>query len=425
MEKKTYTLNDGYIDAVIDFQEGEPLLLRDATVKGLQLRIGKRRHTWEFYSERRDHGERRYTCKALGHYDRGFRAGYVSGGRGPSMAGEVYIGPQPALQRLPDHVDVETARNKARAWAVKAIEGTLPVGKREGVKFADAFADYVDYLERKAASKGKAPRWAKNVRQLGAQLLLPKWGTWSLTEMSERPDAVADWHRDAVKLAGPTSANHAARVIRALYKRRAKRDLRLSKVNIPTAAVEMHTERGEQKGMAAKDFPAWFKAWQAIESPVRRAYHMVDLLTGARPGELARCRWQDLSDDALTIGDAKAGNDIVIPLTPAIRGALALAPKGKPEDSIFPGCAQVGHREPGLPASCHALRRTFKTIAQNESGVSEEVSAYLLGHQPEGMSQKYLLKWAMRNGTAIKEGQQKISRTMVRLLHQHRKRMTA
>ena len=142
-------------------------------MKGLQLRIGKRRHTWEFYSERRDHGERRYSCKALGHYDRGFRAGYVSGGRGPSMAGEVYIGPQPALQRLPDHVDVETARNKARAWAVKAIEGTLPVGKREGVKFADAFADYVDYLERKAASKGKAPRWAKNVRQLGAQLLLP------------------------------------------------------------------------------------------------------------------------------------------------------------------------------------------------------------------------------------------------------------
>jgi hypothetical protein len=41
------------------------------------------------------------------------------------------------------------------------------------------------------------------------------------------------------------------------------------------------------------------------------------------------------------------------------------------------------------------------------------------------MSQKYLLKSAMRNGTAIKEGQQKISRTMVRLLHQKRKRMAA
>ena len=163
----------------------------------------------------------------------------------------------------------------------------------------------------------------------------------------------------------------------------------------------MHAERGEQKGMAAKDFPAWFKAWQAIELPTRRAFHMVN------------------------IGDAKAANDIVIPLTPAIRNALAPAPKGKPEDLIFPGCAQVGHREPGSPASGYALRRTFKTIAQNESGVPEEVSAYLLGHQPEGMSQKYLLNWAMRNGTAIKEGQQKISRTMVRLLHQKRKRMTA
>jgi hypothetical protein len=39
---------------------------------------------------------------------------------------------------------------------------------------------YVDYLERKAASKGKPPRWAKNVRQLGKQLLLPKWANWTL-----------------------------------------------------------------------------------------------------------------------------------------------------------------------------------------------------------------------------------------------------
>jgi hypothetical protein len=33
------------------------------------------------------------------------------------------------------------------------------------------------------------------------------------------------------------------------------------------------------------------------------------------------------------------------------------------------------------------------------------VSAYLLGHVPEGMSQRYLLKWAMSSGTAIREAQ--------------------
>ena len=126
----------------------------------------------------------------------------------------------------------------------------------------------------------------RNVAKLGERILLPRWTGFTLAEMSERPDDVEDWHRAAAKEHGPTSANHAARVLRALYRRRAKRDLALSKVNLPTAAVEMHAERRAQKGMTVADFPSWFAAWKAIESPVRRAYAMVNLLTGARPGSL-------------------------------------------------------------------------------------------------------------------------------------------
>jgi len=62
---------------------------------------------------------------------------------------------------------------------------------------------------------------------------------------------------------------------------------------------------------------------------------------------------------------------------------------------------------------------TYKTIAQNEYGVPDEVSAYLLGHVPERMSQCYLLKWAMSSGTEIREAQAKISRTMVVLLRRN------
>jgi hypothetical protein len=109
-----------------------------------------------------------------------------------------------------------------------------------------------------------------------------------------------------------------------------------------------------------------------------------------------------------------------VPLTPAIRDALKLAadaaPDHKPNDLIFPGCAQVGHREE-LPARGNAPRRTYKTIVQNDCYVPDEVSAYLLGHVPEGMSQRYLLKWAMSSGTAIREAQEKISHKMVALLH--------
>ncbi len=124
-----------------------------------------------------------------------------------------------------------------------------------------------------------------------------------------------------------------------------------------------------------------------------------------------------------TIGDAKAGNDIPIPLTPAILDALKLATKAAPDhepgDLIFPGCAQVAHREQ-LPTRGRALRRTFKTIATAHCKVPDDVSAFLLGHVPEGMSQKYLLRWALSSGPAIREAQATISREMVRLLHRRR-----
>jgi hypothetical protein len=39
-----------------------------------------------------------------------------------------------------------------------------------------------------------------------------------------------------------------------------------------------------------------------------------------------------------------------------------------------------------------------------------------LGHVPEGMSQRYLLKWARTSGPAIIEAQRKISQTIMALL---------
>jgi integrase len=420
MEKRTADLHDGFVDALIDFAEGKPMLLRDGEVKGLQLRLGKVRHQWQFYNERSDHGKRIYTCVPLGHYDRGGRSRAVIGGRdkGPVVTrfGE-YIGPQPTLQRAEDHVDVAAARDKARVEAAKAITGTLPVGKRDSVKLGEAFEDYCLYLEAKAASRGKPPRWAKNVRHLGKQIILPKWAKWSLAEMSERPDAIADWHAETVKRHGATSANHAVRIVRALYRKQAKRDLRLSKVNLPTAAVDFAVERREKKGMAPAAFPAWFKAWKELR-PIRRSFHLTNLLVGARPGELARTKWGDLDADTITIGggNLKAGNSVPVPLTPEIRKAIAiLGERGDADALIWEGCSQASRDD--LPATGNELRRTYKSVATSVCGVPDDVSAFLMGHVPEGMSQKYLLRWAFSSGAAIEEAQGKISAAMMRLLH--------
>ena len=257
--------------------------------------------------------------------------------------------------------------------------------------------------------------------------------------MGERPDAVADWHKATVKRHGATSANHCARIIRAMYRRRAGLDRTLNVAFLPTSGVRLAKEKGEQKGMMAAAFPAWFAAWSRIPNATRRGYHLACLLTGARPGELARTCWRDYDAKAhvLTIGEAKAGNTIEIPTTPEIEAAIKLAATdstivykshGKEfvhkktvargsDDFIFAGCQFIQARNrTELPAIGHALRRTYKTIATDHCGVPDDISAALLGHVPEGMSQKYLIRWARTSGPAILDAQAKISRTIMQLL---------
>ena len=423
-KKFTSRLSDSVIDALWDQNRDKPerfpFIVRDTEVRGFQIRIGRRKLTWQFEHERSDHSKRIYTCKALGFYDPN------------AHVGRIY---EPA----PWHVDCEAARKAATVISGKIIEGTAPASKRAGVKFAEAFAAYVAYLEHKAAEHGKPARWAYNVQALGNKIMLPKWSNWTLGEMGERPDAVADWHKEVVRKHGATSANHCARIIRAMYKRRAGLDRTLNVAFLPTSGVRLAKEKGVQKGMMAADFPAWFAAWQMIRNQTRKGYYLANLLTGCRPGELARTRWRDFDRKAhvLTIGDAKAGNTIEIPTTREIEAAIKLARTDStivykshgreflhkktvargPDDFIFAGCQFIQARNrTELPTIGHALRRTYKTIATDHCGVPDEISAALLGHVPEGMSQKYLIRWARMSGPVIIRAQATISRTIMALL---------
>ncbi len=118
-------------------------------------------------------------------------------------------------------MDIAAARNAATVKRADAIKGLPKVNAQEGATFAQAFdggyeisenghrvrfEGYLQYLERQAKEAGKPPRWADKVRSLGKLYMLPKWKNWSLAEMSERPDAIADWHAEQVKIVGATSA---------------------------------------------------------------------------------------------------------------------------------------------------------------------------------------------------------------------------
>lgn len=417
---------DAWIDAAIDFAQDQPelrgIFWNRGAPEGLRLYIGKRAATWQYFSQRRDHGSRAHTFKTLGRYNRGhYFPGIPASGRGQHDA--------PPIHRAEWHMDYRAACNKATVERAGVIQGTPSVNPGAGPTFAQAFdggyeiiegrkpvkiEGYLQYLERQAQEAGKPPRWADKVGSLGRVYMVPKWGKYRLIEMSDAPNAVAEW---CAGIKSATSANHISRIMRAMWRRVAKRDPNLQFDNYPTRAFEKRKERGEQKGMIVRDFAAWYETVKALP-PVRHAYHLCNLLTGARPGELARTPWANVADDALTIGNAKTGNAIPIVLTPEICACLKMAtdavPDHKPDDLIFPGCESNLDRDK-LPVRGHALRRTYRTFAHSLK-VPDDIGNWLLGQAPEGVKAHYLLKWSMANNAAIVAAQHKISRAMMAAL---------
>ncbi len=385
---KPRKLSDPHIEALREF--GTLGTFADSVVSGLRIRVGVHRTSWLFFQRHRIKGKRSTTFRALGTW--------------PLM-------------------DVAKARKEALIVAGKVAGGTIDPSKREAIKFETAFTAYLAYLATKAEKNGKPPRWHDNVKKLGDKIILPKFGKWTLIELANSPHAVADWHDDVTKENGPVSANHCARVLRATYKRAARRDISLP-ARLPTSAVEFNDETPSQKALDFKKFPAWLKAWRKIDSATKLAYHLTALLTGTRPGELARLRWANVKHNErnLVIGKAKAGQDIVIPITEEIAAALQMARDDAeqlglavaPDSLVFPGCSQISAREV-LPARGNMLRHTYRTVAA-DLGVDDLMIHFLMGHAPDGISQKYVATLILANGPAMRAAQERISARMLKEL---------
>jgi integrase len=380
---KPRRFTDANIEALQDFELRGTF--RDTGVVGLRLRVGVRRMSWFFFQEHRKHGTRSTTCKLLGHW--------------PAM-------------------NVADARKDALKIAGRIAADRIEPGKRSAAKFADAMDEYLAHLVRQSERRGKPARWAKNVRSLSRLYLTPQWGKWPLAEMSGSPAAVRDWHIQVTKDAGPTTANRCVQTMRACYKHAAKLNRSLP-IAFPTSAVVMNAEKPSQKALAFEDFPKWKEAWDKIEAPIRKAYHLFCLLSGCRPGELARLRWIDVHDNeqSFTIPNAKAGRDIVLPCSEEIAAALRMARDAAKEGAelVFPGLSYIDYRDAGLPVKGQALRHTYRTICADLE-IDELISHYLMGHAPQGISQKYIATLILQNGPAMRAAQERISKRIVSLL---------
>jgi integrase len=366
---------------------GEPLPARvvwDRVVPGLHARIGRNRTTFVFQKEHQTHGKRGVTFRRLGFF--------------------------PAMR-------VADARKLALIEAAKVAAGRIEPGKKSALKVDAALDSYIEHLK----GRPKGQTWARNVESISRVHIRPEFGSWPLAELAVVPARIQEWHKKITKRSGPVAADHAAKVLRASFRRAARLDRSLPPFN-PTSAVEYNPQRRSQKALAFKDFPKWLRAWEKIDSPTRRAFQMINLLCGARPGELARLQWKDVlpRERCFVIRSAKIGDDIRVafslPIVRELKRARDAAIEGNPY--VFPARAGghiVKFDVDQLPAWGMMYRRTWRTVAA-DVGVDELIAHFSLGHVPAGISRGYVAKMILSSGSAIRKAQRDVSRRMQELM---------
>ena len=413
--RKPRLLSDDHIEALREFADDQSSLLGyypDSKVFGLNIFLGAKSTVWRFRQQSRIKGKRSSVFKTLGNW--------------PAM-------------------DVDEARKQALIYSGTVAAGTAAPGKRQAMPFKAAFENYLVHLKVQAEAKGKPPRWWLTASKLSEAHIMPQWEGWTLAEMSQNPRAMKTWHARLSKTV-PTTADHCARLIRACYREEARLDRALNPAALPTSGIRLGKIKVSKAVLDFPDFSAWRKSWDKIENPVHKGYHLAALLTGCRPTELALIRESDIDLAArrLVIRNAKAGNDISLPITGEIAFALAMAINAPPQtitmkglrgmkpgevrvverkklhheiaapDLVFPGVRQAGHRS-GLPVSGNALRHTFRSIAVSLE-ISEMLISFLMGHSLQGVSAKYTNELMIANSEALRTAQEKISRRIFELL---------
>jgi integrase len=413
--RKPRLLDEKHIEALREFADDDPKCCGyypDSRVFGLSIYLGAKSTVWRFRQQSRTKGKRSSVFKTIGNW--------------PST-------------------DVDEARKQALIYSGTVAAGTAAPGKRRAMPFKTAFENYLTHLKSQAEAKGKPPRWWANASKLSETHIMPQWSGWTLAEMSQNPRAVKTWHAKLSKTI-PTTADHCARLIRACYREEARLDRTLNPAASPTSGIRFGKIKVSKAVLDFPDFSAWREAWDQIENQVHKGYHLAALLTGCRPTELAMIRESDIDLEArrMTIRNAKAGNDISIPITREIAFALALALNAPPQlikmkglrgmkpdlvrlverkklhhevaasDLVFPGVRQAGHRA-RIPVSGNALRHTFRSIAVSLE-ISEMLISFLMGHSLQGVSAKYTNELMIANSEALRVAQEKISRRVFELL---------
>ena len=145
--------------------------------------------------------------------------------------------------------------------------------------------------------------------------------------------------------------------------------------------------------------PDWFDAVQKIHIPAVSACLQIILLTGARPGEVRRIKWQDVNIQwkGIVIRDKVEGTR-EIPATPYILHLISSLPRRN--EYVFAGlrAAVIANPKELHDRACkvagiegltlNGLRRSFKSLTE-WIAVPIGIRGQLMGHKPSATAEKH------------------------------------
>lgn len=250
-----------------------------------------------------------------------------------------------------------------------------------------------------------------------------------LTEIT--PERVTAWLKQEAERR-PTRARGAYTLLRAFINWCSEHPDYKHQANAEACAAratrqELPKKRAKRDALLREQLPAWFAAVREVQSPVTGAYLQALLLTGARPGELAALKWDDVDFQwhGLTLRD-KVEGERTIPLTPYVAGLLrdlkarnespppaprrlrasanaeSAAPVWEPSPWVFasPRSATGRNTNPnathdracaraGIDAlTLHGLRRSFGSLSEWVE-CPAGVVAQIQGHKPSATAEKH------------------------------------
>lgn len=401
-------LSDKAIIALPFAPSGQQHIIRDTELPGFFVIIGKRTKAFMAQGDLRVNGKRQSIRIKID--DVGEITAREARAKAKELLGSIARGvdPRPKAQ----------SSNDAQADAIDTSGPTLRA----------AWARYRDsHLKRKGRSEGTIENFRDHVERLMAD-----WLDQPMSVLGNDPSVVAARHEKITGENGPYIANGCMRSLRAIYNH-ARKTARSLPAENPVFAVDWNSEKRRNTALSLSELARWVEELRALESPIRREFHLLLLLSGSRPDALKRARIEHVNFRAriLHIPKPKGGEvrAFDIPLSRAmirclirvIRLGQTLYP-AQAKQWLFPADSESGHlvehkeNRATLSKWGNDLRQTYRTVAQT-TGIADLDIHLLMNHTVPGVNAGYINRSKLLSDH-LRQQQEMISRKVVEAVQQ-------